>query len=168
MRTNLGPASGLPRSVVFQDDALDPLAHLLPAGNPHYLRGEWSASDIERIGATDRVLVLGTARSAIDAVLALDANGHRGTVCLVSRRGLLLPASERLATRVAERLAALRAAGRLEVCAGVVRDVAAYGDTFVVDLLPHGRTLHSSERYDWILSFAGVAEAGRRYFEPLA
>jgi uncharacterized NAD(P)/FAD-binding protein YdhS len=53
---------------------------------------------------------------------------------------------------VAERLGALRAAGRLEVCAGDVTDAAAYGDTFVVDILPRGRSLHSSERYDWIVS----------------
>ncbi len=155
----LRSAFGLPRRFMFHGEALDPLAHLLPAGNPRYLRGEWSARDLEQIGATDRVLVLGAGRSTIDAVLALDANGHRGTVCLVSPRGLLRSARERVAPKAAERLTALCAAGRLEVRAGVVRDVAAYGDMFVVDILPHGRRLHSSERYDWIVSCAG-AEAG--------
>lgn len=155
MHTTSGPAlsGGSPRGLRFPGDAMDPLAALLPAGNPRYLRGEWSERELERIGVMDRVLVLvfGPARPAVDAVLALDAQGHRGTVCLVSPRGLLLAARERLAPNAAERLAALRAAGRLEVCAGHVRDVAAYGETFVVDVLPRGRTLHASERYDWIL-----------------
>jgi hypothetical protein len=49
-------------------------------------------------------------------------------------------------------LAALRAAGRLDVCAGDVTGAAAYDDKFVVDVLARGRTLRSSERYDWIVS----------------
>ena len=59
----------------------------------------------------------------------------------MSPRGLLLTARERIAPEVAERFAALRAAGRLDVCAGWVRGAEAYGDTFVVDVLPRGRTL---------------------------
>lgn len=154
MRTSYGRASsgGLPRGFACNEDASDPLAAMLPAGNPRYLRGDWSACDLERIGAFERVLVLGAGRAAFDTVLALDRQGHRGTVCLVSPRGTWLSASNRLAPAAAERLAAMRAAGRLETYAGYVRDVAAYGDAFVVDVLPRGRTLHSSERYDWILS----------------
>ena len=153
MRTDSGRASDGPaRSspALLRDD--DPLAHLLPAGTPRYLRGPWHDLDLAEIGTTDRVLVLGDARAAVEAVLALDERGHRGVVCLVAPHGPLRPARERLGPKVAERLSALLAAGRLEVCAGVVRDVAAYGGTFVVDVLPRGRTLHSSERYDWILS----------------
>ena len=159
MRTNprLDVSGGLPRSFEIHPDTFDPLASLLPAGNPRYLQGAWSASDLGRIRATDRVLVLGAARSSIDAVLALNEQGHRGTVRLVSPRGLLFTARERLAPEVAERLAALRAAGRLDVCAGRVRGADAYGDTFVVDILPRGRTLHSSERYDWILNCGAAA-----------
>jgi len=41
--------------------------------------------------------------------------------------------------------------GRVEVWAGVITGAASYGDTVIVDVLPHGRRLHSSERYDWIL-----------------
>ena len=156
MSTSFGPVVGgaAPRGFVLPWHAVDPLAALLPAGNPRYLRGGWSAGDLEPIGVTDRVLVVvsGPARPAIYAVLALDAQGHRGTVCLVEPRGLGLPARERLVPPVAERLAELRVAGRLHVCAGHVRGVAAFGDTFVVDVLPRGRTLHSSERYDWILA----------------
>jgi uncharacterized NAD(P)/FAD-binding protein YdhS len=164
MRTNQRHAvtSGSPRGFEAHTDTLDPLAALLPSGNPRYLHGAWSVADLERIGATDRVLVLGAALLGIDAVLALEDQGHRGTVRLVSPRGLLRAARERIAPDVAARLAALRAAGRLDVCAGRVRGADAYGDTFVVDILPRGRTLHSSERYDWILNCfpAAVKRAG--------
>jgi uncharacterized NAD(P)/FAD-binding protein YdhS len=141
-----------------QAEPRDPLAALLPAGNPRYLRSSWSIEDLERIGAADRVLVLGTAREAVDAVLALEQQGHRGTIRLVSPRGLLLPVGELGASEIAERLAALQAAGRLEVCAGRVRGAAAYGDRFVVDVLPRGRRLHSSERYDWIVNCTSAVD----------
>jgi uncharacterized NAD(P)/FAD-binding protein YdhS len=139
-------------------EPLDPLATLLPAGNPRYLRSSWSSDDLALIGADDRVLVLGTARDAVDAVLALEQQGYRGTIRLVSPRGLLLPVGEPGRAEVAERLAALQATGRLEVCVGRVRGAAAYGDTFVVDILPRGRTLHSSERYDWIVNCTSAAD----------
>ena len=93
-----------------------------------------------RIATDDRVLVLGTGRAAVDAVVALEQQWHRGLIRLVSRSALL-----------PQRLATLRAAGRVEVWAGVIAGAASYGDTFVVDVLPHGRKLHSSERYDWIV-----------------
>jgi uncharacterized NAD(P)/FAD-binding protein YdhS len=47
---------------------------------------------------------------------------------------------------------ALRGAGRLDVVAGSVGGADACEDAFVVDVLPRGRTLHSSERYDWIVT----------------
>jgi uncharacterized NAD(P)/FAD-binding protein YdhS len=153
MRTNRRLAvTGTARRIEAEADTPDPLAALLPAGNPRCLQGAWSAADLARIGTDDRVLVLGAARSGLDAVLALDAQGHRGIVRLVSPHGLLLMARESVAPEAAERLAALRAAGRLDVCAGWVRGADAYGDSFVVDVLPRGRTLHSSERYDWIVN----------------
>lgn len=138
--------------------ALDPLAALLPAGNPRHLQGAARASDLECIGARDRVLVLGAIRRGIEAVLALDALGHRAMIRLVSQSGLRLNSRERIAQATLDRLAALRAAGRLDVCAGRIRDAADYGDTFVVDILPHGRTLHSSERYDWIVNCTAAGE----------
>ena len=98
------------------------------------------------------LFALGTPLLGVEAVLALWRQGHRGAIRLVSPRGLLHAVREGVAPEVAERLAALRAAGRLDVCAGEVTGAAAYGDTFVVDILPRGRTLHSSERYDWIVS----------------
>jgi uncharacterized NAD(P)/FAD-binding protein YdhS len=135
----------------------DPLAALLPAGNPRYLRCSWSLEELAQIGANERVLVLGAGSAAIDAVLALDEQGHRGTIRLVASRGLLPPA----APDVAERLAALQGLGRLEVCAGRVRGAAAYDDTFVVDILPRGRTLHASVRYDWIVNTTSAGDDQR-------
>ena len=139
-------------AVTHPRTAADPLAALLPAGNPRYLQGAWRQRDLERIGATDRVLVLGEPRSAVDVVLALDEYGHRGTVRLVTPHGLLLTSLERIAPEAMERLTVLRAAGRLDVVAGSVGGADAYEDAFVVDVLPRGRTLHSSERYDWIVT----------------
>ncbi len=118
----------------------DPLASLLPVGVAHYVRKPWSAQDLARIATDDRVLVLGTGRAAVDAVAALEQQRHRGLIRLVARSALL-----------PQRLAALRAAGRVEVWAGVISGAASYGETLVVDVLPHGRKLHSSERYDWIV-----------------
>ena len=153
MRVNqpLAVGGGFKRSSAASYSS-DPLASLLPAGNPRHLQGAWLAPNLERIGAADRVLVLGAPLAAVDAVLALDEQGHRGSIRLVSRRGLLHTVREGIAPEKAERLGALRAAGRLDVCAGEVTGAAAYGDKFVVDVLPRGRTLHSSERYDWIIS----------------
>jgi len=118
----------------------DPLASLLPVGAPRYVRRPWSAETLERVASDDRVLVLGTGPAAAAVVIALEQQGHRGLIRLVSRSALL-----------PERLAAWRAAGRVEVWAGVIAGAASYGDTVVVDVLPHGRKLHSSERYDWIV-----------------
>ena len=80
MRTNplLAVSGGSPRSFEIHTDTSDPLAALLPAGNPRYLQGAWSASDLARIGAMDRVLVLGTVRLSVDAVLALHEQGIEG------------------------------------------------------------------------------------------
>ena len=143
---------GSPRGFEANSYLLDPLASLLPAGHPHHLRGAWTARDLASIGVADRVLVLGAPHSGVDAVLALFDQGHRGVIRLVSPRGLLHAVRAGIVPEAAERIGALLAAGRLDVCAGDVTGAAAYGDTFVVDILPRGCTLHSSERYDWIVS----------------
>src|SRR5580692_1083662 len=41
------------------------------------------------VGPDDEILILGTGLTAVDAVISLSDRGHRGTVHLVSRRGLL-------------------------------------------------------------------------------
>jgi uncharacterized NAD(P)/FAD-binding protein YdhS len=123
-----------------QPNSPDPLAAMLPSGTQRYLRQPWSTQDLGRIDTDERVLVLGIGLAAVNLVAALQHQWHRGLVRLVSRDELL-----------PQRLADLRAAGRVEVWAGCIRGAASYGDTFVVDVLPHGRKLHSSERYDWII-----------------
>ena len=150
----------------------DPLAGLLPAGNPRYLGSPCEQDDLARIGATDRVLVLGAGLTALDVALELDEQGHRAPIRLVSSHGLAARTRRLVGPPVAERLTALLAEGRLEVTAGQVRGAAAYGDTFVVDILPRGRTLHSSERYDWIVNAAGAQypqhlHAAARTAQPL-
>lgn len=57
--------------------------------DPRYYRNAWLPSALVPGAKDERVLVLGTGLSAVDAVLGLRHNGHRGSVHLVSRRGLL-------------------------------------------------------------------------------
>jgi len=47
----------------------------------------WRAGALDRIGADDEVLLVGTGLTAIDVALHLDSIGHRGHVQAVSRRG---------------------------------------------------------------------------------
>lgn len=118
----------------------DPLAALLPAGSQRYVRRPWSTRDLARIDADERVLVLGVGLAAINLVTALQHQWHSGLIRLVTREEPL-----------PQRLAELREAGRLDVLVGFVTGASSYGDSFVVDVLPSGRRLHSSERYDWIV-----------------
>ena len=129
-------------AVIAQSDAprQDPLGSLLPAGALRYVRKPWSARDLARIGADDRVLVLGAGVAAANLVAALEQQWHRALIRIVSQSALL-----------PQRLAELLATGRADVRVGRIGGAASYGDTFVVDVLPHGCKLHSSERYDWIV-----------------
>ena len=148
----------------------DPLASLLPAGVPRYLR-TWSAKDLGRIDSDDRVLLLGAGPAALEVVLTLADQGHRALVRLVSCSKVLPPAlrlqrqplrdaqRQSVVQSIAERLAALRAAGCVEVCAGRVTGAAAYDDTVVVDVLPSRRALHVSERFDWVVNCSSAPRA---------
>jgi uncharacterized NAD(P)/FAD-binding protein YdhS len=49
----------------------------------------WADEKVAAVGPSDDVLILGTGATAIDAVLSLLFRGHRGTITLISRRGLL-------------------------------------------------------------------------------
>jgi uncharacterized NAD(P)/FAD-binding protein YdhS len=118
----------------------DPLGLLLPAGAPRYVRTPWSARELARIGADDRVLVLGAGLAAANLVAALEQQWHRALIRIVSQSAL-----------VPQRLAELLATGRADVRVGRIGGAASFGDTFVVDVLPYGRKLYSSERYHWIV-----------------
>jgi uncharacterized NAD(P)/FAD-binding protein YdhS len=54
-----------------------------------YFRSAWADGAIVADDADETVVVLGTGLTAIDAVLGLRYNGHRGPIFMVSRRGLL-------------------------------------------------------------------------------
>jgi uncharacterized NAD(P)/FAD-binding protein YdhS len=54
-----------------------------------YLRDPWQVDAFAAIPRDEQVLVIGTGLTAVDAVLALEAQGHRGPLHAVSRRGLL-------------------------------------------------------------------------------
>lgn len=48
----------------------------------------WAAGALDRIGADDDVIILGTGLTMVDMVLALEAGGWRGKATALSRRGL--------------------------------------------------------------------------------
>lgn len=54
-----------------------------------YIGDPWEAGAIDRIGPDDSVLIVGTGLTMVDVVLDLAAQGHRGPVHALSRRGLL-------------------------------------------------------------------------------
>ena len=49
----------------------------------------WAPGAMDGIGADEPVLIVGTGSTGIDALLELHHRGHRGTIHLLSRRGLL-------------------------------------------------------------------------------
>jgi uncharacterized NAD(P)/FAD-binding protein YdhS len=65
------------------------------ANSPRYYRSAWADGATAPERADETVVILGTGLTAIDAVLGLRHNGHRGDVVMVSRRGLL-PQEHRL------------------------------------------------------------------------
>lgn len=59
-------------------------------GCPGFVRDPYpTAGNLNMIGPDERVAVIGTGLTAVDVVIALDANGHRGPVSVVSRSGVL-------------------------------------------------------------------------------
>lgn len=61
----------------------------LGATDGRIIADPWSASAYEKVGAEEPVVIYGTGHTMADAVLALDAQGHRGPVVAFSSRGLL-------------------------------------------------------------------------------
>jgi uncharacterized NAD(P)/FAD-binding protein YdhS len=58
-------------------------------GAERWFASAWDEHALAPLEPMADVLLLGTGLTAIDAVLALRHNGHRGTIYMVSRRGLL-------------------------------------------------------------------------------
>jgi uncharacterized NAD(P)/FAD-binding protein YdhS len=54
-----------------------------------FFASAWDKSALSPFDPDEVVLLLGTGLTAVDAVLGLRHNGHRGTIFMVSRRGLL-------------------------------------------------------------------------------
>ncbi len=67
----------------------DPFGGSLPDDTWRYLRNPWLRDGYDAIRAPDRVLLVGTGLTAVDAVLALEHAGHGGPIHAVSRHGLL-------------------------------------------------------------------------------
>ncbi|RYF60012.1 MAG: hydroxyacylglutathione hydrolase [Comamonadaceae bacterium] len=60
------------------------------ADSPRYFNSPYPVADMTRtVGETDDVCIVGTSLSAIDAIVALHAAGHRGVIHCVSRNGRL-------------------------------------------------------------------------------
>lgn len=66
-----------------------PLAPARPPLGPRWVADVWADGALDPVGADERVAVIGTGATAIDAVLELWARGHRGPITMLSRRGLL-------------------------------------------------------------------------------
>lgn len=75
-------------------------AVVLASGNPaprttesgasdRILSDPWAPGALERIGADDRVLIVGTGLTMVDMLQSLEAGGWRGDAVALSRRGLL-------------------------------------------------------------------------------
>ncbi|MDX2216004.1 MAG: FAD/NAD(P)-binding protein [Oculatellaceae cyanobacterium bins.114] len=54
-----------------------------------YIRSGWSAVDRSAFSADASVVLIGSGLTAVDWAIALHQQGHRGTIHLISRRGLL-------------------------------------------------------------------------------
>ena len=59
------------------------------ASDPHYVVNPWADGALDRIKPDDRVLLLGSALTAIDVIASLDSAGHHGQVVALSRHGLI-------------------------------------------------------------------------------
>ena len=55
---------------------------------PAYFQFPWSAEAIEDLGPADNVLLLGSGLTSLDLIMALRSKGFRGTIHVLSRKGL--------------------------------------------------------------------------------
>nr|WP_183618405.1 FAD-dependent oxidoreductase [Novosphingobium fluoreni] len=56
-------------------------------GEPKFIADPWAAGALAPIGREDSVLVVGTGLTMADTIATLDAQGHRGQITAISRRG---------------------------------------------------------------------------------
>jgi uncharacterized NAD(P)/FAD-binding protein YdhS len=66
-----------------------PQGLVCPGAESHCLGNPWDAAALAAIERSATVTLIGTGLSAVDVLLALRENGHRGAVHAVSRHGLL-------------------------------------------------------------------------------
>jgi len=59
------------------------------AEGPRFFRSAWEPAALDPGDPDETVVLLGSGLTAVDAVLSLHHHGHRGTIVMVSRRGLL-------------------------------------------------------------------------------
>ena len=64
-------------------------AHADILSGERFFASAWDERALTPADPDESVLLLGTGLTAIDAVIGLRSNGHRGTIWMVSRRGLL-------------------------------------------------------------------------------
>lgn len=67
----------------------NPAPRPLPAGNDWYFNSPWDRGALTGLDGKATVLLLGAGLTAIDAFLALEAQGHQGLIYCLSRRGKL-------------------------------------------------------------------------------
>jgi uncharacterized NAD(P)/FAD-binding protein YdhS len=59
------------------------------SSHPKFVSNPWKAGAMAGIGATDHVLIIGTALTAADVIASLKSSGHIGRLRAISRRGLV-------------------------------------------------------------------------------
>jgi len=62
------------------------LTHRL-AGQPKFIPDPWVPGALDKIDASDKVLIVGTGLTMADVVASLDSKGHVGHITAISRRG---------------------------------------------------------------------------------
>jgi uncharacterized NAD(P)/FAD-binding protein YdhS/predicted metal-dependent enzyme (double-stranded beta helix superfamily) len=67
----------------------DPLGNKWTGSRTRFITDPWRTFAMNAVGPDDAVIILGSGLTAVDAVMSLVNRGHRGTISLISRRGLL-------------------------------------------------------------------------------
>lgn len=67
----------------------NPAPRVADKGSRRVLSDPWALAALERIGPDDAVIIVGSGLTMVDMALWLDANGRKGRIRVLSRRGLL-------------------------------------------------------------------------------